>query len=82
MRCPVSFAAALGSAPVASCTAGSRWTDSCFPLGASCAPERGDMRSADPSRPGPVLLSALSCRDEQQTSEEEGKWRENKNTDF
>lgn len=32
MRCPVSSAAALGSAPVVSCIAGSRWTDSCSPL--------------------------------------------------
>lgn len=73
MTCPVSFAAVLGSAPVASCTAGSRWTDSCSPLGASCAPERGDTRSADPSRPGPVLLSALSCREVKQTLEKERK---------
>lgn len=63
MRCPVSSAAVLGSAPVASCTSGSKWTDSCSPPGASCAPERGDRRSADLSHPGPVLLSALSYTD-------------------
>lgn len=52
--CPVSSVAAPGSAPAVFCTSGSRWTDSCSPPAASCAPAPDGTCSAGPSRLGPA----------------------------
>lgn len=62
--CSASSVAALGSGPAVFCTSGSRWTDSCSPPAASCAPAPGATCSAGPSRPGPARPSAPSCNAE------------------
>ena len=60
MRYPVSSVAGPGSVPAVFDTAGRRWTGSCFPPAASCAPAPDGTCSAGPSHLGPVRRSALS----------------------
>lgn len=54
MMCPVSSAAAPGSAPAVFCTSGNMSTDSCSPPAAFCAPAPDGTYSAGPSHLGPV----------------------------